>query len=448
VAEDLHAQRAVNPVKEGLDRTGLYHSIRLPSGEVLEGAMPLAYQEDRWSWFGLPEDLSGKRALDVGPWDGYFTFELERHGAEVTSIDYADLDTFRKLHALFGSHAKYINMDVYDVTPERLGHFDIVLLLGVLYHLKHPLLALERICAITRDVCIVDTYVVDPKAYVEGTSSPIPYAEFYERGELGGQLDNWCGPTVSQVQAWIRTAGFARADVLRVTSTTVCVRASRHWGDLPPVTAAPTLLYGVNSPSHGGRCFLSQKEEYLVFWCQWTSDAAPALETVFPEVDGYGVSPIFSRVSPTGLMITTRLPPGLTPGRHEARLRIGSADWSNIEPIYVDIEDLTGTLAIVAVQDAITFSPNEVDWANGGWVTVWVNGLAELVDFGNVSVEVDGIPHRPQAIVSGQVNTQLRPLFRAGEHQVAVVHFGVRSNTISFTLRGATPVIKGFEALE
>ena len=86
----------MNPVKEGLDRTGLYHSFRLPGGQLLEGAMPIAYQEDRWQWFALPEDLSGLKALDVGPWDGYFTFELERRGAEVTAIDYADLDTFRK----------------------------------------------------------------------------------------------------------------------------------------------------------------------------------------------------------------------------------------------------------------------------------------------------------------------------------------------------------------
>lgn len=74
-------------MREGLVRTGLYHSIRLPDGRILEGAMPLSYQEERWQSFGLPEDLSGWKALDIGPWDGYFTFDLERHGADVTAID-------------------------------------------------------------------------------------------------------------------------------------------------------------------------------------------------------------------------------------------------------------------------------------------------------------------------------------------------------------------------
>ncbi len=442
--DELHAQRAVNPVKEGLDRTGLYHSIRLPDGQVLEGAMPLAYQEDRWRWFQLPGDLSGLKALDVGPWDGYFTFELERRGAEVTAIDYADLDTFRKLHRLFQSRAKYLIIDVYDVSLHLLGEFDIVLLLGVLYHLKHPLLALERICSITKEVCIIDTYVVDPEAFQQGTSSPIPYAEFYERGELGGQLDNWCGPTVSQVQAWVRAAGFARAEVLKVTSTTVCIRASRRWGELPPVTEAPVLLHGVNSSAHGGRCFRSDRESYLIFWCQWPSAAAPALDTVFPEVDGYGLAPIFTKVSESGLMVTTRVPPSPRPGRHEARIRIGGSGWSNVQDFFVDLEASAGLLAISAVHDAISLTPNEVDWSHGGWITLWVDGLSELADVGNVTVEVDGIPHRPHAIAACQINLQLRPLFDAGERRIVVEHRGSRSMLTIFMLRGECPVIKGF----
>ena len=436
----------MNPVKEGLDRTGLYHSFRLPAGEfggqLLEGAMPIEYQEDRWRWFALPEDLSGLKALDVGPWDGYFTFELERRGAEVTAIDYADLDTFRRLHGLFHSRAKYLKLDVYDVSRDLLGEFDIVLLLGVLYHLKHPLLALERICSITKEICIIDTFVIDPEAFRQGTASPIPYAEFYERGELGGQLDNWCGPTVSQVQAWVRAAGFARADILKVTSTTVCVRADRRWRDLPPISEPPLLLHGINSTAHGGRCFRSHAEEYLVFWCQWPLETPPDLDTVFPEVDGYGVAPMFTKVSESGLMVTTRLPPGLSPGRHQTRLRIGAGGWSNLQPIYVDLEPLTGHLTLDGLQDAITFD-SAVDWTHGGWLTLWVTGLSDLADVGNVTVEIDGIPHVPQAVTHDQINLQLRPLFHSGPHSVLVEHRGLRSATREFVLQGSCPVIQG-----
>lgn len=433
----------MNPVKEGLDRTGLYHSIRLPDGRILEGANSLESLEERWASFGLPEDLRGLKALDIGPWDGYFTFELERRGAEVTAIDYADLDTFRKVHALMGSRAKYHRLDVYDIHRDVLGEFDIVLFLGVLYHLKHPLLALERICAITREFCIVDTFVIDPEAHRQGSTSPIPYAEFYERGELGGQLDNWCGPTVSQVLAWSRAAGFASATVLRCTSNTVRVRADRRWRQLPPITEEAVVLHGVNSTAHGGRCFRCDGEDYLVFWCQWASHVAPDLDVAYPEVDGYGLAPIFARVTATGLMITTRLPPGLSAGQHEARLRIGAAGWSNVCVIHVDLEPTTGTLSVDGIQDAMTFAPH-VQWAHGGWLALWVTGLTSLADVGNVTVEIDGTPHRPHAVTRDQINVQLRPLFEAGLRRVVVEHRGLRSAAREFLLQGDCPAIKGF----
>lgn len=434
----------MNPVREGLARTGLYHSLRLPDGRVLEGAMPLEYLEDRWTKFQFPADLNGLRALDVGPWDGYFTFELERRGAEVTAIDYVDLDTFRKLYALMGSRARYERLDVYDVSPERLGHFDIVLLLGVLYHLKHPLLALERVCAITRDCCIVDTFVIDPQEFREGKSPAIPYAEFYEHDELGGQIDNWCGPTVSQVLAWIRAAGFASADILNVTGTTVCVRANRHWRDLPAVTEPPLVLHGINSPMRGGRTFRAAQEEYLAFWCAWPSAEPPPLDTIYPEVDGFGTPPIYATVTASGLLVNTRLPPGLAPGQHHGRLRIGGSDWSAPADFYVDLPVSTQPLAVHSVQDGITFAEGQADWANGGWVTLWLAGLTPEAEPGNVTVLCDDVPHTPHAVAGAQVNFQLRPLFAAGEHQLVVEHRGQRSPALAFRLSGETPAIKGF----
>ncbi len=127
---DLVAKRRSNPVRDILASRGLYHSFRLPGGEVLPGVMTLQDQERRLAAFNLPMDLEGRRVLDIGPWDGYFTFEMEARGAAVTAIDYVDLDTFRALHRLFGSRATYRRMDVYELDPERDGQFDIVLCLG------------------------------------------------------------------------------------------------------------------------------------------------------------------------------------------------------------------------------------------------------------------------------------------------------------------------------
>src|ERR1041384_6364559 len=226
---DLIEKRQINPVREGLEATGLYHSFYLPDGSLLRGSMSMEWQQERLASFGLPEDLRGKTVLDIGPWDGFYTFEMERRGADVTAIDYADLDTFRELHRLFQSKARYERMDVYELDQERLGMFDIVLCLGALYHFKHPLVALEKICAVTRELCIIDTFVVDGETRREGVRPPLPYLEFYEREELSGQADNWCGPSVCAVEALARAAGFARAEVLRVTDASACVAAHRKW---------------------------------------------------------------------------------------------------------------------------------------------------------------------------------------------------------------------------
>src|SRR5262245_24200348 len=243
-AVNLKAKRSENRMQEMLDATGLYHSIELPGGRVLPGVMTLDWQRQRWAAFGLPEDLSGKSLLDIGPWDGFYTFEAERRGADVTAVDYVDQDTFRELHRAFQSKARYLRMDVYELDPARVGTFDIVLCLGALYHFKHPLLALEKVLSVTRDVCIVDSFVVDGVEREQGIRPEIPYMEFYEAGELGGQLDNWCGPTVCAVEAMVRAAGFASAEVRRVTGASACIAAHRRWRGLPAITQPAIELLG------------------------------------------------------------------------------------------------------------------------------------------------------------------------------------------------------------
>lgn len=122
---------------------GWWHSFELPDGTRIEGVNDLAGLKDRIEQFPIPNDLRGKRVLDIGTWDGWFAFEMERRGADVVAIDCWDNPLFREMHARLGSRVDYRQIDMYDLTPERVGRFDIVLFMGVLYHLKHPLLALE-----------------------------------------------------------------------------------------------------------------------------------------------------------------------------------------------------------------------------------------------------------------------------------------------------------------
>ena len=75
-------RRAVDFSKE-LAEKGWYHTFELPDGTVIEGFMTAAQQKRRYAQFPIPEDLRGKKLLDIGAWDGWFSFEAERRGAEV-----------------------------------------------------------------------------------------------------------------------------------------------------------------------------------------------------------------------------------------------------------------------------------------------------------------------------------------------------------------------------
>src|SRR5689334_24689991 len=94
-------------------------------------------------------------------------------------------------------------LDLYELPGAVLGRFDIVFCLGVLYHVKHPVLALEIVCSLATEVAIVETFVIegDPE---------IPVMAFYETNELNGHFDNWVGPSANCVMAMCRAAGFAR----------------------------------------------------------------------------------------------------------------------------------------------------------------------------------------------------------------------------------------------
>jgi tRNA (mo5U34)-methyltransferase len=178
-----------------LQTFGWYHSIQLPSGEVTPGLQTLEQLRMRARQFPIPEDLRGKRVLDIGAWDGWFSFEMERRGATVVAVDAVQSEKFLHARELLGSKVEYHVSDVYDLRASELGVFDIVLFLGVLYHLKNPVLALERVCALSKDLVCVESFVTD-----DGTDPDAkPSMEFYETTELCGQFDNWVGRRVSSI---------------------------------------------------------------------------------------------------------------------------------------------------------------------------------------------------------------------------------------------------------
>ena len=89
---DLKAARLLLNTTQDLEAKGWYHSLELPNGEVIQGTQSLDRLERRLSMLPIPQDLRGKRVLDIGAWDGWFSFAMERRGAEVLAADFVDGD--------------------------------------------------------------------------------------------------------------------------------------------------------------------------------------------------------------------------------------------------------------------------------------------------------------------------------------------------------------------
>ena len=186
-----------------------YHTIDLGHGIVTKGVddTPL-----RLARLDLPSSLTGRSVLDIGAWDGFFSFEAERRGASrVVASDYYSWHGpgwgtkagFQLAREALGSRVADVDVDVMDLSPERVGTHDLVLFLGVLYHLPHPLLALERIASVTRDMLILET-VVDMVGFRR------PALAFYPGRELNGDPTNWWGPNGPAVHGMLQSVGFQR----------------------------------------------------------------------------------------------------------------------------------------------------------------------------------------------------------------------------------------------
>jgi tRNA (mo5U34)-methyltransferase len=186
-----------------------YHTIDLGNGLVTPGADDTPVRLAR---LALPASLSGRSVLDIGAWDGFFSFEAERRGAArvVATDHYAWRGTgwstkagFDLARSALGSRVEDVEIDVMDISPARVGTFDVVLFLGVLYHLRHPLLALERVAAVSHDLLIVET-VVD----LVGLGRPA--MAFYPHRELNDDPTNWWAPNHAAMEGMLRDVGFRR----------------------------------------------------------------------------------------------------------------------------------------------------------------------------------------------------------------------------------------------
>jgi tRNA (mo5U34)-methyltransferase len=199
-----------------------YHRYELLPGILTPGRIPfdagVVFQQ-----YELPADLTGKRVLDVGTLDGVMAFAAEARGADVTALDIQDPNrtAFNTAKGILGSRVRYVQGSVYDAARLLSDVYDYIFFLGVFYHLKHPVLALEQLQQLQPEggrlvfegECLLNR-LEDTRGQVVGRDvlraiarSDVPIAAFYS-GTFRGDDSNWFIPNPACLRGWFEAAGY------------------------------------------------------------------------------------------------------------------------------------------------------------------------------------------------------------------------------------------------
>jgi tRNA (mo5U34)-methyltransferase len=199
-----------------------YHTLDLPDGTTTPG-----YYDTRSSprYVPLPADLSGRRCLDVGTFDGFWAFLMEkRRASEVVALDLADPEAldwpydyrtkgpqeirawgserrtgFSEAASKLGSSVKWVNQSVYDLDPDRNGVFDVVFCGALLLHLRDPVRALEAMRSVCRGSLLLAENI-EPSLEV--------FARRVPAARLVLNIDQWWRANSAGLRAMTYRAGF------------------------------------------------------------------------------------------------------------------------------------------------------------------------------------------------------------------------------------------------
>ena len=182
---------------------------------------PLEYPRPTWETVKvcLPANFSGKSVLDVGCNAGFYAIEMKRRGAaRVLGVD-SQRSLIRQaifVRDVLGLDIEYRRLSVYDLDPIAMGQFDVTLALGLIYHCKHLVLALEKLFAMTRELLVIETAIYPPEqtpqsfpyeiGKTESTLHPIAYIE--NQPDAKEAIYNWFLPSVEALRALLKNVGF------------------------------------------------------------------------------------------------------------------------------------------------------------------------------------------------------------------------------------------------
>ena len=224
-----------------------FHSIDLGQGVVTDGVKSNEQMQRELVSLRLP-DLRGKTVLDIGAYDGFYSFEAERRGAtRVVALDHfcwaldlpltfaywreckerglaqdpnsealrLHLDElpgmlgYKTSHRALGSKVETVVADFMADDLGKLGQFDVVLYLGVLYHMENPLASLRRLASVTRGVAVIET-----EAMALPLEEDRALYEFFPGSELNDDYTNWWAPNEKALIGMCLAAGFSRVEVI------------------------------------------------------------------------------------------------------------------------------------------------------------------------------------------------------------------------------------------
>ncbi len=194
-----------------------YHTIDLGNDIVTPG-----YYDHRpyLPFYGLPENLSGKNALDIGAASGFFSFELERRGARVTATDLPEWmmhdfgpmyqpdqtpeqaqrylrEPFQLAKRMLNSVVEKREINIYDISPQTLEMFDLVFCGSLLLHLTDPMKALFKIKSVTKGSAIIATVI-----HHSDSVQPLALFMGHHRGDV------WWLPNRAGLEAMVQSSGF------------------------------------------------------------------------------------------------------------------------------------------------------------------------------------------------------------------------------------------------
>lgn len=187
-----------------------FHSIDLRDGGITPGVAMIDHFREITNNVFDPMPVAGKTVLDIGAYDGFHSFEAEQGGASrVLATDYhcwsggcgATKEPFDYAHKALNSKVEDQVLDLHELRIDTVGQFDVVLFLGVLYHLKDPMIQLERLLPLAKEVFVIET--------ITGLNNiETPAFQYFTGCSLNNDYSNYFGPNLLALQGMLYDLGY------------------------------------------------------------------------------------------------------------------------------------------------------------------------------------------------------------------------------------------------